>query len=211
MMQAQSSFSTKLKARFDVLDAELPPQLCEMIAWLEANGQGFNYNRTREPFVSVYPVTGIDALWSHLAFIVPDDLVRHWFGKDGLEKQVIPFIRASGDGGQIALWRRPQHADHFVYLGSEGESYTLAISPEDMIALLAMGYEEIVDRAGLECSPEQVWRETRDGPWPEPLTLKAWVEDRFKTTLPNTAVELLPYGEAEDPFTEFCAAGGVLN
>lgn len=196
-------FEVHLRSKLHDLDADFALPIWTLIYWLESKGQCFRYTSDQEPFLSTTLVKDKDALWSHVNFVLPPDMVRFWFGKQGYEKQVIPFLRCGSDGSYIALWRRPDTEDSFVFLGSEGDAFVVAEDPKQLIALATMGYTSIEGRDVLAASPKQVWRETHSGSWPEPIELMAWTTENLGVLYPENGVEILPYALADDPFAKF--------
>gem|GEM_PF-5558336 len=192
-----------LRANLAKLGADLPTPLWDMIRWLETRGQVFHTTYGAIPFLAAMPVDGRDALWSEIYFESPPDLVRHWFGKSGLEQQVIPFIHCGGDGSYIALWRPAVGPAHFVFLGSEGEAFVVTDNVLALIAILTMGYTEIEGRFSLEATPAAGWAEVHDGTWPDPVEIKNWAERNLGVAYPDCGIDLLPFTKVPDPFQAF--------
>ncbi len=197
-----TSFESALRQSLTDLDIDLPHALWTLIAWLEERGQRFE-TPSGLPFLAIADVTSRDDLSSHVLFDLPPDLVRFWFGKDGLENQVIPFVHCGGDGSYFALWRHSGAPDRYVFLGSEGGAFTVAETPADLITLLTMGYPFIEGRHDLTASPEQVWEDRYDGDWPDPVIVKDWVRSQFGVQHPMTGSAILPYSADDDPFAAF--------
>ena len=200
----KTTFEASLRDSLTTLDIDLPHPLWALIAWLEERGH------RREglgglPYLDLFAAGAGEASWSHVCFEVPPDLVRFWFSKDGFEKQVIPFIHCGGDGSYVALWRHNGAPDRYVFLGSEGEAFTIAERVEDLIAILTMGYTTIEGRDDLMASPEQNWADHNGDDWPEPLDIMAWVSEHFGLLYPATGGALLPYSGEDDPFVSFVA------
>lgn len=196
------TFEAALRDALTGLDIDLPHELWALISWLEERGQKFE-TPAGLPFLAIGEATRREELWSHIYFDLPPDLVRFWFGKEGLEKSVIPFVHCGGDGSYIALWRHAGAPDRFVFLGSEGEAFTMAESVEALVTLLTMGYPFIEGRDDLTASPEQIWEETQDGPWPDLAPVKTWVREHFGIQHPVSGSAILPYSGREDPFAVF--------
>lgn len=196
-------FETLLRSRLNELDADLPSALWKLIAWLENKGQCYHYISSQEPFLSSLVVENVDALSSHIHFVIPDDRIQHWFGRQGYEKQIVPFIRCGGDGSHIALWKKTGCVDRFVFLGSEGDAFVLTDDPNQFVALITMGYDSIEGRNELVASPKRTWREGNDGAWPEPVETKAWAIKSLGVIYPQTGEEILPYALTDDPFAKF--------
>lgn len=134
------------------------------------------------------------------------DLVAAW-GPIG-RGTVWPFCRTGGDGSEAALWKAPDGRTLVVHLGS-GSGSTLACvlgdDAVDFLRLLAIGYDEI-------CWDEDCWDEDWHLP-PDPgpgreahnEPYRRWVETTFGTTVPTTALELVPSpartgDESQDPW-----------
>ncbi len=199
-----TTFETSLRDSLTEYDIDLPHPLWALIAWLEERGHRRD-TPAGLPFLDVFSPEGA-APWSHVCFELPSDLVRFWFGRDGLEKQIIPIVHCGGDGSYIALWRHAGAPDRFVFLGSEGEAFTVAERAEDLIAVVTMGYTSVEGRDDLLMTPEVNWDHQRDGDWPEPVDIMGWVSEHYGILYPATAGSLLPYAVGEDPFAAFAAA-----
>ena len=180
-------------------NVHLAPEIRELINWLEGKEQVFVYRHTKEPFLPSCPVPSIDDLFSHIAFQKFDD-ITYWFGREGIEADVLPFIRCGGDGSMIALWRQNQANDSYVFLGSEGEAFVLAEAAADLIVIITMGYESIEERSNLTLTPNEHWAQISEQTWPEPKDVKGWVSESFGVTYPPTGEAILPYSMADDPF-----------
>ena len=48
-------------------------------------------------------VENFNSFWSHLAFVIEPDLVKQWFGKDGLEAVLVPIDKCGADGSHFAV------------------------------------------------------------------------------------------------------------
>ncbi len=198
-------FEIALQKRLSDLDADLPADIWSLVSWLERKGQHFLFSSNREPFLSTSLVSTKEELWSHVSFVLPPDLVRYWLGKQGYERQIIPFVRCGADGSYIALWKGVDVVDRFVFLGSEGEAFVVSECPKQFIALITMGYASIEGREVLAVSPEQAWREINDTPWPEPIELKSWTANQLGIFYPKKGEEFLPHDPMDDPFQIFVA------
>ncbi|MDJ0639868.1 MAG: hypothetical protein QNJ20_13620 [Paracoccaceae bacterium] len=199
------NFEDQMRAGLEVLDIDLPHELWTLIAWLEEKGQCLE-TPSGPTYLAIMPLTDQGSLWSHLVFESPPDMVRFWFGKDGLERAVIPFVQCGGDGSYLALWRHAGAPDRYVFLGSEGEAFVVAEDVRDFISLLTMGYTQIETRSDLSSTPDQLWHDLNDDDWPDPVELRQWVTDQFDFVHPATGAALLPYGAKDDPFAAFVAA-----
>ena len=198
------TFEAALRDALTKLHMDLPHELWALISWLEERGQRFE-TPAGLPFLAIADAAHRDELWSHIYFDLPPDLVRFWFGSDGLEKQITPFVHCGSDGSYIALWRHKGAPDRYVFLGSEGEAFTLAETPRAFITLLTMGYPWIEMRQDLTAPPEQLWEDAHDLPWPGLVAVKDWASAQFDLKYPMTGSTILPYSATDDPFIAFVA------
>jgi hypothetical protein len=114
-----------------------------------------------------------------------------WLGpvRDGMPI-LWPFCRTGADGSMAALWRAPDGRSLIVHLGSgSGSLLTCVLGRDavDFLRLIAIGYDEIC------------WNED----WPEPPQpepehpvnepYRRWVETTFRTTIPTTALGIVPH------------------
>jgi len=179
--------------------------------WLEDRYGAQKYRKSDSLFLPVFPIETINAMQSHLAVQPLAGLVEAWFGditpkrrwRDMLSRPapgrpILPFCKCGGDGSVIALWMPEQDIRRYVFMGSEGEAFTLAEDPVSFIILLTMGYSNIEGRDSLQYSPDL----QRDHPGVIPV--RDWVLRRLDVKYPTTAEELLPYFEV-DPFTIYAA------
>ncbi|MEM6386805.1 MAG: hypothetical protein AAF718_11280 [Pseudomonadota bacterium] len=197
------TFEAALRDALTDLDIDLPHGIWEFIAWLEERGHR-SETLAGLPFLTIAEPDVEGNVWSELFFDLPPDLVRFWFGRDGLEKQVIPFVHCGGDGSYIALWRHAGAPDRFVFLGSEGEAFTIAEDVQSFLTIVTMGYPMIEGRDNLTATPEHLWDDINDEePWPDTPAVKAWIGSHFGISHPMTASILLPYSPGEDPFEAF--------
>lgn len=182
---------------------DLPPEIWTLIDWLESHGQTMRYRSGDRLFLPIMPAKSLDDLWSNLAFVIETDLIRYWLGKDGFGDVLVPIVRCGSDGSHLAAWNTGGQM-RFVLLGSEGEALTVAENAVDFITLITMGYTDIMGRQELEITPAENFADSYDGKWPEPVELKAFSQQSFDVTYPNTAASLLSDDEP-DPFAEFVA------
>lgn len=126
------------------------PELPEALerAWQWCEHQGFEIESGDATLLSV---TDDDA--SAVVFDSALSLAG-WFepGAPGYA-DVLPLVEASGSGTLLALWRDGDHT-RVVLLGSDGDRGVLADDPEGLLALLAVGYDEI-DGYTLGDEPEE--------------------------------------------------------
>lgn len=179
----------------------LPDEIWNLIQWLEDKKQCFQYRITKQLFLPTMPVQSIDHLWSHLAFVIRPDLVRHWLGKDGLEAFLLPLVKCGSDGSHFAVWKDGNDYS-FVFMGSEGEAFKVTNSVKDFIVLITMGYFSLEDRHTLKSTPSENYPEFFDGKWPDPVEIKQHIQSILGVTYPATGESLIARDE-DDPFVKF--------
>jgi len=206
--QQRVNFETALR---DSLPADflLPDEIWALIQWLGSKDQSFQYRSTGGVFMPTMPAESIDQIWSHLAFVIEPELVRNWFGRDGLETSVVPLVKCGGDGSHFAIWKDGQD-DTFVFLGSEGDAFKVTSDVRQFIALITMGYFSLEDRSSMEAAPAQNYAEFFDDSWPEPRDVKQYVQSAFGITYPATGKSLLSTA-ADDPFAKWVEAATANN
>lgn len=179
----------------------LPVEIWNLIQWLEDRKQNFQYRKTNARFMPTMPVESIDHIWSHLAFVIEPDLVRHWFGKNGLEEFLVPLVKCGADGSHFAVWKNGENSE-FVFLGSEGEAFRVTNNVQEFIALITMGYFSLEDRHSLTSTPSDNYAEYFDGKWPDPVDVKQHIQSILGVTYPATGESLIASDE-DDPFVKF--------
>jgi hypothetical protein len=107
----------------------------------------------------------------------PKDIVPYWFGKEGCEKNVIPF-GGTGDGSFYAFWfatDTPPENTPIVYFGSEGDFYVAGKNYVEFLAVLSAGFE---------------WEHDPDSAFPDSPELSAfreWVLTQGVKEIPDFA------------------------
>ena len=203
---SQDSYCGEIRRQMAALDADLPPLLLQLIDWLETNDHAARFPQGL--LVAPRP-NRYGELNSFIRFEFPQkNFMDHWLGKSGYERRVIPFIACAADGSYIALWHTGDLAsDQFVFLGSEGECFTIANKIHDLIALVTMGYHEIFGRHTLSLSPKEGWELDGDEePWSEPAglsNLMAWARREAGISYPTKGSDILPFTPEHDPFVAF--------
>jgi len=174
----------------------VPEPLVLLFQWVEDNGfVKRGEDGELHGSLSHWPGPGTDL---SLRAAPPDenkDRIAGWFGgpwwplRDGTPVLWF-FCTTGGDGSQAALWFAPDGHTRIVHLGSGSGSLLTCVLGEtavDFLRLVAIGYEEIC------------WSED----WHEPPQEKPnhavinepyrhWVTTTFNTTIPATALELVP-------------------
>lgn len=183
---------------------DIGAEVIALMRWLEDDqGNLMHYTSNNQPFLPTTPMPGIEALWSHLAFVIDTEMFKYWLGREDLAAQIHAIVRCGGDGSHFALWRDPQGAMKYVFAGSEGEAFVVADTPLAFVQLLTMGYESVEYREALAEHPAELWSEYQDTPWPDTKAAKAWVKARFGVDAPHTGEELLPDTPHGDPFEKW--------
>ena len=172
----------------------LDDMLWDFIRWLESQKQVFKYRSSQALFMPTTPVDNFDALWSHLAFVIEPDLVKHWFGKDGLEAVLVPIVKCGVDGSHFAVWK-DEGKDCYVFLGSEGEAFQITDDVCQFIVLLTMGYFSIEGEGTLSLSPEANFAGYNSSPWPKPVSAQNWASDNLGVSYPKIAADILDTGD----------------
>lgn len=180
---------------------ELPDEIWHLIEWLEDKKQNFRYRNTNSLFMPTMPVESMDQLWSHLAFVIEPDLVRHWFGKSGLEEFLVPFVKCGADGSHFAVWKNGEYFE-FVFLGSEGEAFKITSRVQEFIVLITMGYFSIEDRNSLASTPADNYAEFFDSEWPDPVEIKRHIQSKYGVSYPETGSGVMAIDE-DDPFQKW--------
>lgn len=199
-MQPDRTFEIALRASLPD-GVALDGAIWDLTGWLAARNQTFRYRRTDALFMPTMPVASMDDLWSHLAFVIEPDLVRHWFGTEGLERTILPLVRCGGDGSHLAVWKNAGR-DTYVFLGSEGETFTITDNVKDFIMLITMGYFSIEDRQTLTLTPQASFAEAHAEAWPDPIAVKQHVAATLGVGYPATG-EALVLRQSPDPFCAF--------
>lgn len=180
---------------------ELPDQIWALIHWLEDNGQCFQFQKSDALFVPTMPAKSIDQLCSHLAFVIEPELVRHWFGKDGLEAVLVPLVKCGADGSHLAVWKNGEDTS-FVFLGSEGEAFKVTSTVQNFILLITMGYFSLEDRHSMTSTPADNYGAYCEGKWPDPIGVKHHIKSTLNVTYPATGESLFENDE-DDPFEKW--------
>lgn len=117
---------------------DVPDVLERAWAWLEARGHGAEV-------AGGYVLSPYADGEGGPAFLTGLSL-DGWFepGSDA-HAQLLPIGEAAGDGSILALWRDDAGEVRGVVLGSEGSGYVVADDPAALLALLAVGYDELID------------------------------------------------------------------
>lgn len=143
---------------------------------------------------------------------VPADTAR-WTGRDDSEvnDRLSIFLRTGGDGSWAGLWLDDNGEQRIVHLGSGSGSVMLSVlteSVEDLLRLLAIGYDELCWPEQFQRTPDEVRADEYDGydyP-PPPLLFRHYVERILRLSIPKRASEIvfstvsMDELESDDPF-----------
>lgn len=199
-MNSDQKFEQTLRASLPE-GFELPNEIWQLIGWLEGREQTFQYTNSERLFLPTMPVSSIDHVWSDLAFVIEPDMIRYWFGKDGLEEQIVPFVKCAADGSHLAAWKNGANY-MFVFLGSEGEAFTITDNVVDFMVLITMGYLGLHGREDLTLTPLQNYTEYCGEAWPEPVEIKQYIQSKYGVDYPKTGDPLVKK-YVDDPFVKF--------
>lgn len=175
----------------------LPTEIFDFIKWLESERQVYQFKRTQQLFLPTIPVESTEDLWSYFAFVIEPDLVRHWFGKNGLEESVIPLVKCGADGSHLAIWKNGESIS-YVFLGSEGEAFTITKDVRHFLVFITMGYDSVEDRLSLSSPP----KEDCHPAWTKPTYVQNHIKTTYEVSYPVIAADLIE-GFEDDPFTKF--------
>ena len=207
----RQSYGAEIRRQMAVLGADLPALLLKLFDWLESNGHAARFPQGEVLLVAPRP-NRYGELNSSIRFEFPQkDFMDFWLGKTGYERRVIPFISCAADGSYIALWPMDEETRaRFVFLGSEGECFTVADNIHDLIALVTMGYDEIYGRQELSCSPKEAWVQGgNEESWSEPVGLSdlmEWARREAGIVYPTRGSDILPFNLEDDPFAAFVSS-----
>lgn len=190
----------------------LPPLLQQAIAWLEEQG----CVRTRRDgvrYMTLHPEPEYSAI-ATTSFYLPDPAdSAHWTTSDDPEvnQRLSIFLRTGGDGSWAGLWRDENGQQRIVHLGSGSGSLMLCVltdNMQDLLRLLAIGYNELCWPEQFELTPQEVREDEYDDDDypPAPLLLRSYVEQRLGLSVPARASAIVPTtvsmdaAHSNDPF-----------
>ena len=128
-----------------------------------------------------------------------------------LNDRLCIFVRTGGDGSWAGLWLDDTGQQRFVHLGSGSGSVMLSVLTEnvdDLLRLLAIGYDELCWPDQFALTPEEVAGEDDDdGDYPPPpRVFRDYVERECGLRIPQRASEIvvstviMGAPESDDPF-----------
>ena len=200
----------------------VPSELEALYAWIEANGFYDDVGGRRRGYL--YPQGRLQQSWSDdereggtdIIFFTDepknrDEELRYWFyGEDReltaeIKQRLCVFAGSGSEGSMCALWLDDAGETKIVHMGSgSGSTMTcvLARSGLEFLRLLAIGYDEICWDEDFSAPPNS---EEDDFIVHPNVKFQQWVIETFKTTIPQTALELVTPAHLDDdnPNDEF--------
>ena len=198
----------------------VPSEIEALYTWIEANGFASDEDGRRHGYL--YPQDRLKQSWSDdereggtdIVFFTDelknrDEELRYWFyGEDRelaaeIKQRLCVFAGSGSEGSMCALWLDDVGETKIVHMGSgSGSTMTcvLAHSGLDFLRLLAIGYDEICWDEDFSAPPN-----SDDFIVHPNLKFQQWLKDRFKTTIPQTALEIATPADMDDdePRDEF--------
>ncbi|MBT0957619.1 hypothetical protein IV417_09485 [Alphaproteobacteria bacterium KMM 3653] len=231
--QAQMRYSEVIRTELPE-GMTLPAEIAETMDWLEAQGygdvvtaQGLSGAAAR--FVSIYPPALRDAPGASYAFFNTSGLryTQFWEVPDpALDARLYEIAAIAGDGGRAALWLDDAGKQWIVSIGHD-EIGVISDDPKVFLAFLAIGYAEPAWLSEPDASPMEIFLEENgyatleemEADYGEeveapiaPEAFRAFLEERFDITVPQTAAEIgltgfASYGDlnSDDPFAAWVA------
>ena len=200
----------------------VPSELEALYAWIEANGFYDDAGGRRRGYL--YPQDRLQQSWSDdereggtdIVFFTDepknrDEELKYWFyGEDRelaaeIKQRLCVFAGSGSEGSMCALWMDDAGETKIVHMGSgSGSTMTCVLTRNglDFLRLLAIGYDEICWSEAFSSPPNSDEDELFVHP-NEPF--RRWVRERFKTTIPQTALEVATPADMDDdePRDEF--------
>ena len=200
----------------------VPSELEALYAWIEANSFYDDVGGRRRGYL--YPQDRLKQSWSgdereggtDIVFFTDepknrDEELRYWFyGEDRelaaeIKQRLCVFAGSGSEGSMCALWLDDTGETKIVHMGSgSGSTMTCVLTRNglDFLRLLAIGYDEICWSEAFSSPPNSDEDELFVHP-NEPF--RRWVRERFKTTIPQTALEIATPADMDDdePKDEF--------
>lgn len=204
-------FSDEVAAAFPAANP-LPSLLRQAIELMEAHGC-VRTVRSGARYMTLHPEPEFSDI-STTSIHVPDPTdTRAWTNSDdpAVNERLVIFLRTGGDGSWAGLWLDDAGQQRVVHLGSGSGSVMLCVltqTIEDLLRLLAIGYDEL-------CWPEQFGvtpRQIKDADYedadypPPPRLFREHVERTLGLSIPPRAKEIIHSTasmddeESSDPF-----------
>ncbi len=205
-------FSDEVAAAFPAANP-MPALLLQAMQLMEAHGcvRAIEYSGTR--YMTLHPEPEYSEI-STTSFHVPDLAdTASWTNSDdpAVNERLRIFLRTGGDGSWAGLWVDDEGQQRIVHLGSGSGSVMLCVltqNVEDLLRLLAIGYDELCWPEQFGVTPQQIKDidyEDADYP-PPPQLFREHVERTLGLSIPTRAKEIVQStasmddDESSDPF-----------
>jgi hypothetical protein len=176
---------------------QLPQLLLQTLQFMEDHGC-VQTRRDGVRYMAMHPEPEISDI-AITTFHIPDAAVTAcWTKSDDPEvnDRLVIFLRTGGDGSWAGLWRDDDGQQRIVHLGSGSGSVMLCVltkNMEDLLRLLAIGYNELCWPEQIEKTPDEVREdEYDDDDYPPPPQLfRHYVKDILGFNIPARASEIV--------------------
>ncbi len=178
----------------------MPPLLRQALQWLEEHGC-VRRRADGSGYATLYPSSEQSADAVIMAFLPPDAAdTRAWTGSDDpcVNARLSLFLCTGGDGSYAGLWLDDDGRQHIVHLGSGSGSVMLCVlvdSVEDLLRLLAIGYDELCWPEQFPLTPEEVREQNDDDEdddlLPPPLAFRRYLETTLGLSVPPRASNIV--------------------
>jgi len=207
------NFVDELAAAFPAANP-LPPLLQQTLEMLEAHGCVRTLGNG-ERYMTAHPEPeNSDRCTTAFYLPTPEDTASWTATEDEqVNNRLVIFLRTGGDGSWAGLWVDDDGQQRLVHLGSGSGSVMLCVlthTTEDLLRLLAIGYDELCWPDQFSLSPDEVRDELcEDGDDrypPAPLLLRRYVEHTLGLSVPARASAIVTQtvsmddAESDDPF-----------
>ncbi|WP_242208993.1 MULTISPECIES: hypothetical protein [unclassified Pseudomonas] len=205
------NFTDEMAAAFPAGNP-MPARLRQALELLEKHGC-VRSHRDGTRYMTLHPDPAhSDVATTAFYLPVPADTAR-WTNSDDpdVNQRLTLFLRTGGDGSWAGLWLDASGQQRFVHLGSGSGSTMLCVltdTIEDLLRLLAIGYDELCWPEQFQLTPDEVREKeyAEDDYPPPPFLLRSHVERTLGLSIPARAAELvrgtecMDVSESNDPF-----------
>ena len=196
-------FTEEISAAFPISNP-MPSLLEQALQLLEEHGC-VRTHRDGVRYMTLHPEPENSDI-ATTTFYVPDPaFTALWTRSDDPEvnHRLTIFLRTGGDGSWAGLWLDDNGQQRIVHLGSGSGSDMLCVltdNVQDLLRLLAIGYDELCWPEQFQLTPEEVReKEYGDDEYPPPpLLLRAHVERTLGLSIPARASEVVHDTESMD-------------
>ncbi|WP_285961482.1 hypothetical protein [Pseudomonas tohonis] len=204
-------FSDEVAAAFPAANP-MPSLLRQAIELMEAHGC-VRTVRSGARYMTLHPEPEFSDI-STTSIHIPDPTdTRAWTNSEdpAVNERLVIFLRTGGDGSWAGLWLDDAGEQRIVHLGSGSGSVMLCVltqTIEDLLRLLAIGYDELCWPEQFGVTPQQI-KDTdyEDADYPPPPRLfREHVERTLGLSIPPRAKEIvhstasMDDDESSDPF-----------